>query len=335
MSLNKINCWEILEIEVTTNKKSIKKAYHKLLRQNKPDEKPDEFKILYQAYEDALEYETYEQNSVETILDNEEQEDVFSNTHQEKLDEFVKKVNERTYQNNYIKLFNNISSWAFIEELEMDTDIELYEEASIYLFEAVSEFENKFPKELLNMEVIVYFSDFFVWQKQWQKYDKDSTIFEYLYSHNTLQEIMPNDYPLATLKNRALAFSIDIGLIVIITSLLGTLSISSVLGYYLFLQILTLGLFNLPTLGNFILKLKVFEGHAKTNPTMTARVLRIISIGLTLLTFNQLVNNFPNELVETFFWIGIIYIGLFWKYNKLIQDFLGTRVYDMSGFVKD
>ena len=151
MSLNKISCWDILEIDVTRDKKTIKKAYAKLLRKNKPDEKPDEFKILYQAYEYALKYQAYEQDSPSVVFDVEEQEDVFSSNYQKKLDEFVKKVNERTYQNNYIKLFNNVSNWSFIEELEIYEDIELYEEASLYLFEAVTEFENKFPKELLNI----------------------------------------------------------------------------------------------------------------------------------------------------------------------------------------
>jgi len=333
MSLNKISCWDILEIDVTRDKKTIKKAYAKLLRKNKPDEKPDEFKILYQAYEYALKYQANEQDSPSVVFDVEEQEDVFSSNYQKKLDEFVKKVNERTYQNNYIKLFNNVSNWSFIEELEIYEDIELYEEASLYLFEAVTEFENKFPKELLNMEVIIYFNDFFLWKKKWQKYDKDSVVFEYLYSRDVLSEILVNDYPLSSIKNRALAFSMDVSLIGTSIILLGgSLSITITLMYYIIFKMIVFWLMGLPTPGDFIFNLKVFEGHDKTKTTMTARGVRTLLIFITLFSLSRFVGNFPFELFSL---VTLLNLGLLLKYNKLIQDFSGTGVYDMSGFVKD
>ena len=182
------------------------------------------------------------------------------------------------------------------------------------------------------MEVIFYFSDFFLWKKQWQKYDKDSAIFEYLYSNNTLQEIMPNDYLLASLKSRALAFSIDIALVIIVVSLLGGLSILSILGYYIIFQVLIFGFFDLPTPGNFISKIKVFEGHDKTKTTLIARAIRIMLISITLFTLEDLSHNLTLDFSSL---VVIINIGLLLKYNKLIQDFSGTRLYDMFSFEKD
>ena len=46
--------WKILKIEPTTDKKKIKAAYRDLLSDVNPEDKPEEFKALRQAYEDAL-----------------------------------------------------------------------------------------------------------------------------------------------------------------------------------------------------------------------------------------------------------------------------------------
>ena len=344
MSLSRVSCWEILELEQTTDRKSIKRAYHKLLRKKRPDEKPDEFKILYQAYQDALEYKAEQEYSAEestpvyeeNVYEHrayKEKEEVFTSDYQERLDEFIKKVNERTYQNSYIKLFNELSSWDFIEELQIDQDIELYEEASFYLFEAVTEFEKRFPKELLNMEVILYLNNFFLWKKQWQKYDKNSAIFEYLYSYNALQKIMPNDYPLATLTQRIFAFSIDMGFIALVMFLLEErVTFFNISAFYIILQLLTLWLFNLPSFGNFLLKLKIFEGHDKTEATMTARGIRISLLVIVFFSLFTLIESFS---LDFFSGISVISLGLALRYNKMLQDFSGTRIYDMSEFVKD
>ena len=46
--------WDVLEIEQTDDKKVIKKAYAKLIRKYRPDEKPDKFQEINQAYQYAL-----------------------------------------------------------------------------------------------------------------------------------------------------------------------------------------------------------------------------------------------------------------------------------------
>ena len=63
-----MNAWEILGIEPTKDKKEIKKAYARLLKQYHPEENPEEFKQIQAAYQQCLhsdqeiESVSYEQN---------------------------------------------------------------------------------------------------------------------------------------------------------------------------------------------------------------------------------------------------------------------------------
>lgn len=63
-----MNAWEILGIEPTSDKKIIKRAYAKLLKQYHPEENPEKFKQIQAAYQQCLhsdqeiESVSYEQN---------------------------------------------------------------------------------------------------------------------------------------------------------------------------------------------------------------------------------------------------------------------------------
>lgn len=63
-----MNAWEILGIEPTSDKKEIKKAYARLLKQYHPEENPEEFKQIQAVYQQCLhsdqeiESVSYEQN---------------------------------------------------------------------------------------------------------------------------------------------------------------------------------------------------------------------------------------------------------------------------------
>ena len=63
-----MNAWEILGIEPTRDKKEIKKAYARLLKQYHPEENPEKFQRIQAAYQHCLhsdqeiESVTYEQN---------------------------------------------------------------------------------------------------------------------------------------------------------------------------------------------------------------------------------------------------------------------------------
>lgn len=54
-----MNIWKILGIEPTVDKKVIKKAYAAKTRETHPEEKPEEFKQLHEAYQMALGYADY------------------------------------------------------------------------------------------------------------------------------------------------------------------------------------------------------------------------------------------------------------------------------------
>ena len=49
-----MNAWEILGIEPTSDKKTIKRAYAKLLKQYHPEENPEKFKQIQAAYQQCL-----------------------------------------------------------------------------------------------------------------------------------------------------------------------------------------------------------------------------------------------------------------------------------------
>lgn len=60
-----MNIWEILNIEPTKDKKAIKKAYAKQSKIIHPEEKPDEFRMLHEAYKAALEYAKESRKEIE------------------------------------------------------------------------------------------------------------------------------------------------------------------------------------------------------------------------------------------------------------------------------
>lgn len=66
-----MNCWKVLGIESTQDKKEIKRAYAKLLKQYHPEENPEEFKQIQDAYQQCLhpgqntESVSFEQNKQE------------------------------------------------------------------------------------------------------------------------------------------------------------------------------------------------------------------------------------------------------------------------------
>ena len=54
-----MNIWNILGIEPTTDKKAIRKAYAAKTKEIHPEDAPEEFKRLHEAYQAALGYADY------------------------------------------------------------------------------------------------------------------------------------------------------------------------------------------------------------------------------------------------------------------------------------
>jgi len=353
MSLNSGSCWEILELESTDNKKLIKRAYHKLLRQYKPDEHPDEFKILYEAYQNALsgyyhewqddDYEE-DEDEFETKNDNDE---IENNLYQEELEEeisenfyddywqrletFEKKVDYLTYDNNYPELFNKLDSWNFLKELDVTSDLDFFQEASTYLFSATSAFDEKHKTALLDAEVIQYFNQIFLWTKHWENLDQESTVFEYLEVRVdplfTLEKNATKRKP-ATMLERLQAFAIDLVIPIFLTFLVSPENIHDTIqligGYYILIQASFFTLLGLKSLGQFIMKLEVLEGVEQEKTTFTARWIRLF---FTFISMISIVFVVQDPIANQVFFIPIGFNIIFWLSQKrLLQDYSATRI---------
>jgi DnaJ-class molecular chaperone len=52
-----MNWWKILEIDYESDLKTIKRAYAKLLKENNPEDNPEGYQRIRQAYDAAIKYE--------------------------------------------------------------------------------------------------------------------------------------------------------------------------------------------------------------------------------------------------------------------------------------
>lgn len=59
-----MNCWDILGVDPSSDPKTIKRAYARLLKAVHPEEHPEDFMVLRQAYETALAYIAHQQPPV-------------------------------------------------------------------------------------------------------------------------------------------------------------------------------------------------------------------------------------------------------------------------------
>lgn len=57
-----MSCWTLLGLPVTADTRTIKRHYAKLLKQTRPDEDPQGFQRLREAYEQALAHKDWEQD---------------------------------------------------------------------------------------------------------------------------------------------------------------------------------------------------------------------------------------------------------------------------------
>ena len=56
-----MNCWEILEIGATSDEREIRRAYAKKLKTTRPDENPEGYQQLREAFDEALTIAPYYQ----------------------------------------------------------------------------------------------------------------------------------------------------------------------------------------------------------------------------------------------------------------------------------
>ncbi|MDO4467578.1 MAG: tetratricopeptide repeat protein [Bacillota bacterium] len=151
--------WKILEIEETKDKKKIVQAYRKKLLQTNPEDKPEEFKILRQAYEEALEYANSTNNALKkTPLE----------AWSEKLDvlynDFEKRISLQAWQ----ELFSDeiclaIDKRLIVEEALMQYLLRYYRipheiwvffNERFHLLDRTEELYEKYPKDFIDYIVV-------------------------------------------------------------------------------------------------------------------------------------------------------------------------------------
>lgn len=106
--------WDILQIDATKDIKEIKRAYAHLSKELHPEEKPEEFQNLYEAYQNALKYASYGERSKNRITFETEQkaEDVSISEERNKYEELgldFEEVHKEWLKAEKIKNFQN--SW--------------------------------------------------------------------------------------------------------------------------------------------------------------------------------------------------------------------------------
>ncbi len=80
-----MNAWEVLGIEPTSDKKEIKKAYARLLKQYHPEENPEEFKQIQAAYQQCL----HPDQEIESVSFEQNKQDIKTQTISTKEDTII------------------------------------------------------------------------------------------------------------------------------------------------------------------------------------------------------------------------------------------------------
>ena len=122
-----MNAWEVLEIEPTSDKKEIKKAYARLLKQFHPEENPEEFKQIQAAYQQCL----HQDQEIESASFEQNKQDIKTQTISTKEDTIIPppipKVETLFVQNekdvvSYLDILNMIQKKLPKEIIDVFTD---------------------------------------------------------------------------------------------------------------------------------------------------------------------------------------------------------------------
>ena len=193
--------WKTLNIEPTDDKKTIKKAYAVLIKQYKPDEYPEKFQEIQQAYKQALQW-AKEQNirgkvtttqdqytikdkvrsSQETPADNDSSltqtneidPDLLAQQklQKERIQNLFQQLHEMAFAPLVVK--SKVENWKFIEEYYKIDGLAIKSQIAKEVFKKVAElnvFQAKRNKTLLiSARILKYFNHVFDWQSQWHNY---------------------------------------------------------------------------------------------------------------------------------------------------------------------
>ncbi len=192
--------WNVLEIEATDDKKTIKKAYAALIKQYKPDENPEKFQEIQEAYKYALsllqttlvqpnnnlKIDITDNISHETIL----KEGEIDRNEIEMSKKILKGIEDVAHSANS----QSINNWYFIKSYRSIYDINLKQQTAIEAFRLVATIRqhdiNKKVQARIPIRVLKYMNDIFDWSEQWQKYQ---TIFSQTEIESVLVQTMSDE----------------------------------------------------------------------------------------------------------------------------------------------
>ena len=196
--------WNVLGIKETDDKKTIKKAYAKLIKQYKPDEHTEKFQEIQEAYRFALstlelQYNlesSYEEiydllgNTNENILNLSVEDNIkkLSSGQQNIIENLLHNIKTKTFSRTKKK--NHRAYWGFIEEFHKIENLQTKNYVSQLVFKNVAEnnlFLMQLYKQLLiKPQILKYMNEVFDWSSKWQEY---SAIFPGNYFSVTLDFI--------------------------------------------------------------------------------------------------------------------------------------------------
>ena len=186
--------WDILAIDETDDKKTIKKAYAVLIKQYKPDEHPEKFQEIQEAYQYALnilKWDTHDNSDYDNNSRSENNNFTLNENHTNGKDlvtneesSIIDKVLEKTEQLLQSPLIEreNINNWKFLDKSNQILNIKTRELFSQQLFSLFAKYNIKFYKSnkkcIVTTRIIKHINEFVSWDLKWQDYsylfDKDS-----------------------------------------------------------------------------------------------------------------------------------------------------------------
>ncbi len=198
--------WDVLCIDETDDKKTIKKAYAQLIKKYRPDEDPEKFQEIHQAYQYALDLlrngqqavahpsvtTAYPQSRVNKVI--EEQQEVLNDAQMDPDNELIEEEtflddsdhdSEVLLGNHILEQFHQmaftdylskkkVENWSFINQYHEIQDLQLRDSLSKELFKRVAEYNFFQQKEnktlLLTQPMAREIADLLGWESQWQEF---------------------------------------------------------------------------------------------------------------------------------------------------------------------
>ncbi|WP_154222577.1 J domain-containing protein [Marinicella rhabdoformis] len=168
--------WDVLGIDETNDKKVIKKAYAKLIRKYRPDEAPEKFQEINEAYQFALNSLELGTEAIgvefETECDNQKEEKQNVTHDNFKVNACIEQVNN--ILDGKIQDVNNIKNWEVVDNLLVDMAFEERSHVAYLAFQKCYDINNNHIKEtgliIITESTLQYLDSLFHWTGRWQEY---------------------------------------------------------------------------------------------------------------------------------------------------------------------